>query len=119
MILFLYMCVSFFHTHFTFNNIFFNTKNIINLQQSFMKVLFFHLLYIGNIYRSCLVCDTWIRELTVLDVPPQVRTKFTPIKHLFCRKVMLLSPEHASKMNGKLFSESIKNSYFISFHFIL
>ncbi|CAO1378920.1 unnamed protein product [Diamesa hyperborea] len=24
-----------------------------------------------NIYRSCLVCDTWIRELTVLDVPPQ------------------------------------------------
>lgn len=28
-----------------------------------------------NIYRSCLVCDTWIRELMVLDVPPQVNMK--------------------------------------------
>lgn len=26
-----------------------------------------------NVYRSCLVCDTCVRELMVLDVPPQVR----------------------------------------------
>lgn len=34
-------------------------------------------------YRSCLVCDTMIRELTVLDVPPQVSLDASVNFHLF------------------------------------
>lgn len=32
-------------------------------------------------YRSCLVCDTMIRELIVLDVPPQVSKFSVPRLH--------------------------------------
>lgn len=38
-------------------------------------------------FRSCLVCDTMIRELIVLDVPPQVSRRFFLFRYRFgCQK---------------------------------
>lgn len=44
-----------------------------------------------NTYRSCLVCDTCIRELIVLDVPLQVRHTLT--SQLNGRKYVLITSE--------------------------